>query len=466
MKVNRNIKKIIGLVLLFQIAIITMPIGNYLNADTVIKKGMTVKTEQDVKNGIYNNNITINIPSYNYGKNNINVDNNSNNKDNDTKNTEIIGNGSNINNLLDINSEIKYFASWLKVGKKDKQYPQENNYVAKDEIANYDIEYYNGKSEKISTIKFILSIPKKVEVIEITNNGKLISNEKNSSIIEWNMDNIDINAKNKITVKVKFMADESLEESQKMSEVFYSKLETIESDNNSCSYIRQLFIDKNNNKFETVTKYANLLDITNSIRPEDEITRAEFAKIISDCGIVNEIDNSNKYQDYIDSDKIPTYSKESIAFLTEIGVMEKYSDGTIKPNNPILRDELWKMLCKITEYISEGKIKTNPAVFIDKDVINANTLTSKDYIMELIRQNIISKEQAKLNLNQYVKRSEVINIINSLAFRGPFINNNKVSKLKFVEIMDNEYFYDFIGASYTYKYNYTDNLWQNIVEVK
>ena len=239
-------------------------------------------------------------------------------------------------------------------------------------------------------------------------------------------------------------------------------------DNRESSYLRQLFIDKNSSKSATFNKYLTVIDNTNSIRPDDKITRAELAKLLVDTGIVEIKQGNTDYTKYKDSEEIPIYARDAVSALYSTGIIEEFSDGEFKPNNPIVRDEFFKIVAKAASYISNGKLEVNDATFIYTDIINDKDETisdNKDYIMELIRQNVIKKEDVRPD--EYTLRKEAVEVINSLTFRGPYVENVNVNLLKFIDIEeDSSYFYDIVGASNTYTYSYTDTLWQQITKVK
>ena len=85
--------------------------------------------------------------------------------------------------------------------------------------------------------------------------------------------------------------------------------------------------------------------------------------------------------------------------------------------------------------------------------------------MELIRQNIIAKIDTKPD--EYVLRKDAIEIINALTFRGPYVEDLGKNKVKFIDIETNsKYFYNIVGATSTFTYKYTQNLEQQIIDIK
>ncbi len=370
--------------------------------------------------------------------------------------------------LGDVNKEIKTFSTWLGSEKNITTYAVENNYVAKDEEITYFVDYYNGNETAVNDVKIKLSIPYNVDVLEINSDGYIKSQTATETVIEWDKSTVQHEAKCRLYVKVKYLQNVILENSDKISEQFYVNLKTEFDDKTEDSYLRQLFIDNNNNKKATINKYLSSIDNTNSIRPDDKITRAELAKLLVDSGIVEIKKGNTDYKKYKDAEEIPTYAREAVSALYDTGIIEAFSDSEFKPNNPIVRDEFFRIVAKAASYISEGKLETKEATYIYTDIIDDEDKTitdNKNYIMELIRQNIIQKENT--NPDKYTLRKEAVEVINSLTFRGPYIENIQVDFVKFADIKeDSSYFYNIVGASNTYTYTYTDTLWQQIIEVK
>ena len=370
--------------------------------------------------------------------------------------------------LGDINKNVKTFSTWLTSNKENNTKVSLNNYVAKNEKITYFVDYYNGAKDEAKGVKIKLTIPYNVDVIEINGNGYIKTQTAEETVVEWDKNSIKSEGKCRLYVKVKYLENTILQNSQKISEEFYVTLKTEYNSESFTSYLRQLFVDTNSNKKETVTKYLSAIDNTNSIRPDDKITRAELAKLLVDSGVVKIKQGSNDYTKYKDAEEIPTYAREAVSSLYTTGIIDTFSDSEFKPNNPIVRDEFFKIVAKAAEYISSGKLKVNEPTFIYTDIVDDKDKTlnnNTNYIMELIRQNIIAKENTKPD--EYIIRKDAVQIINALTFRGPYVENLGDNKVKFVDVSEkSDYFYNIIGAACTYTYNYSENLEHKILEIK
>ncbi|MDD2627627.1 MAG: S-layer homology domain-containing protein [Clostridia bacterium] len=370
--------------------------------------------------------------------------------------------------LGDINKEITYFASWLRAEKYTATYIQENNYVAKDETMTYMVEYYNGSTAPTPNVKFRLTIPYNVDVEEISGNGFIVTQTANETVIGWDMGKVQNEARCRLYVRVKFLDNSKLFNSNDISEVFYATLKTEAGGNNGYSYMRQLFIDKNTDKKGEFKKYLSSLDNTNSIRPDDQITRAEFAKLLVDSGIVKVKAGDEAYKTFKDADSIPSYARDAVSALVGTNIIQGYGDGEFKPNNPIVREDLLQMIAQASTYMTDAKITIPKPVFLYTKAIddkNGEISPKKDYIMELMRQNVIVKYES--NPDAYALRKEAVEIINALTFRGPYVEQLPENALRFADIREDvTYFYNIVGASNSYTYNYDYRLWQNILEIK
>ena len=376
--------------------------------------------------------------------------------------------------LGDINKEITYFASWLRAEKYTATHVQENNYAAENERMTYMVEYFNGSTAPAPKVKFELTIPYKVEVEEINGNGKITKRTDNETVITWDMGTIPSYAASqgkgycRLYVRVKFLENKALENSKNISEVFYPTLKTTAGGNNSYSYLRQLFIDTTEGKTGTYTKYLTTVDTTNQARPDDEITRAEFAKLLADSGILNVKVGSQDYKTFKDHETIPAYARDAVSALVKTDIIQAFPDGKFKPYNPILMEDAMQMLAQAATYISEQKLTVYKPVFLYTDALTGSdkkVSPKKDYIMELMRQNVVVKYES--NPDSYALRKHVVEMVNSLTFRGPYVETLPENTLKFADIRDDSvFFYNIVGASNSYKYTYDYRLWQQIVEIE
>ncbi|MBR6689178.1 MAG: S-layer homology domain-containing protein [Clostridia bacterium] len=375
----------------------------------------------------------------------------------------------------DINKEIDYFASWLKTEKDENLlFPQEQNYVAKNDEMTYIVEYFNGSTATAENVKFELTIPYGVKVLEINGGGKVTSVTDDATIVTWNMGNIKAYAASagtgycRLYVKVKFLQNVELESSKNISEVFFATLKTVANDSNSYSYMRQLFIDLTEGKVGTYNKSLVSIDALNEVRPNEEITRAEFAKLLADAGIIEVDYKSKAYKNFKDYEMIPSYARAAVAALAKAEIIKPYADGTFKPYNPILMEDAMQILAEAAAHMTNQKLAVSKPVFLYTEALtgkDGEVSPKKDYIMELMRQNVISSDES--NPDSYVLRREAVEMVNSLAFRGPAVQTLEENELKFAKVRENNVvFYNVVEAMEKTNYVYDYKLWQDIVDIK
>ena len=232
--------------------------------------------------------------------------------------------------------------------------------------------------------------------------------------------------------------------------------------------MRQLFIDTTEGKTGTYKRYLTTVDTTNQVRPDDEITRAEFAKLLADSGILDVKVGSNDYKTFKDHESIPAYARDAVSALVKTDIIQAFPDGEFKPNNPILMEDAMQMIAQAATYISEQKLTVYKPVFLYTNALTGTdkkVSPKKDYIMELMRQNVVVKYES--NPNTYALRKHVVAMVNSLTFRGPYVETLPENTLKFADIRDDSvFFYNIVGASNSYTYTYDYRLWQQIVSVE
>ena len=79
-----------------------------------------------------------------------------------------------------------------------------------------------------------------------------------------------------------------------------------------------------------------------NFNPNAEITRAEVMSVISRClprGYVTKSEKST------DASSIPAWAKSAVSDVTSAGIINGYTDGTIKPNAKITRAEIASVIC-------------------------------------------------------------------------------------------------------------------------
>ena len=383
-------------------------------------------------------------------------------KDDNVPNVEEKPEITDIKTSYNYNKNIKVFSSILRV-KKDDSRTRLYNVVSDGEIVSYIIDYYNPEDIDKKDVKFILTIPYEVSVKDEEKYNSVIHSNSLGTVIEFTIENIKANTSGRYIIDVTYGKNLVLKTSDKISEGFYTKLKTSSDNKDTYSYIEQLYVDKSITKKAYFANCLLDLDPTNVIRPNDEITRAELAKMLIDIGIVSKV-NDDKYKNYSDYMKIRSYQKVAVSSVADENIFD-ISNNMFNPNLPVIRDELFKILCNILVKKSNGLIKIDEPLYIINSLVKTSSNENvENYVMELVRQNILSEEYKYNTLDEYVTRREALYFINTLCFRI-YMNNYPVYSVDNLNINGYDYIYNFTKDSNTskYVYNYNDNLSINIV---
>ena len=141
-----------------------------------------------------------------------------------------------------------------------------------------------------------------------------------------------------------------------------------------------------------------------TFRPNDKITRAEFATVLKNLLRLTE-QAENPFSDLPDN-----WMKKPVLCLVKEGVIKGYSDGTFKPNNKILRQEAFTMICRAF-YFPKAK-DTDLSVFSDgEDVGNY----AKGYIKTLVDLGAIrGYPDGTILPKEPISRAEIMTVLDRL----------------------------------------------------
>ncbi len=151
------------------------------------------------------------------------------------------------------------------------------------------------------------------------------------------------------------------------------------------------------------------------VKPNNSITRAEVMTIIYNLYGYGTTPDTSSLNDFSDVDSSKWFG-DAIAFCINNGVINGYSDGTIKPDDDITRAELAAIISKF--YITDG-VHESPFTDIDNSWAKADR--DKLYSYGLI--NGYSDNTYKPN--QTATRAEVVTLVNRLIDRPDGYVENK-----------------------------------------
>lgn len=137
-----------------------------------------------------------------------------------------------------------------------------------------------------------------------------------------------------------------------------------------------------------------------TFKPDNNITRAEFAKMVLN-GLEAEL---VKYNGQFDDVKASDWHADHVATMKELGLVEGYGDGTFRPNDKITRSEIATILAKvIDENISKEEVSNVLAQFTDKDNIPNWAV---DSIAKVVKAKVMVGSNNKFQANSNATRAE------------------------------------------------------------
>ena len=173
-------------------------------------------------------------------------------------------------------------------------------------------------------------------------------------------------------------------------------------------------------------KYINGYE-DNTLRPDNPITRQEAAKIIAMAfGIEN--DELITSVAFVDNNQISNWAWESVNILKNKGYLSGYSDGSFRPNSPITRGEVVKIISNMFKDIHNVKGLYSKSM-VGNVLINSSGTTLKDmkitgdlYLTEGIGDGEIILDNVTITGTIYIRSKGCTVIIK----KGSEINSIKV----------------------------------------
>ena len=154
----------------------------------------------------------------------------------------------------------------------------------------------------------------------------------------------------------------------------------------------------------------------NTIKPDNNITRAEAAALISRISSGFDSDKDYDVSKFADVDSGAWFAK-NVGYAAENNIVRGYEDGSFRPQNTITREEFAAMICRFMKYDTSAS-----EVFSDVP----SEHWAAPYIAAMKANGIISGyEDGSFGLGKNITRAETIAIINRALGRVP--NEEKIN---------------------------------------
>ncbi|MBQ9280274.1 MAG: S-layer homology domain-containing protein [Clostridia bacterium] len=342
-----------------------------------------------------------------------------------------------VNGKLDIepwmeeNDEISSLAINLRNDSEEEDKANKNIYAI-DEVVTYFVDYKNGTGKDIdSEVTIKLELPLDFEVVS-SDGGKVNTSDKE---ITWTFANglKEDEAGTKV-VKVKYT---KFSKSRYDSEVIYplatiSQGKKVKDESAVINLIIKDYDTEIKDEHEPYM-YGDLNATT--FRPDAGITRAEGALVLAR---IYGLDYLNTKVTDIFSDLDETYveAQKAIVAATKAGLINGYTDGTYRPNNKMTTAEFLKILARMVEMNAEDNKVDGLEVKDAEDLVKVYADSTRYYIVDgkkvyshwalpeitfLARLNMtpLSKDDDELDLDAYITRAEVAQLVNFYLLRAP-----------------------------------------------
>ena len=201
-----------------------------------------------------------------------------------------------------------------------------------------------------------------------------------------------------------------------------------------------------------------------TVQPEGEITRAEactiFFRLLTDSSRDYYFARTNDYSDVNAGD----WFNNAISTLSNAGIVTGYNDGTFRPNQPITRGEMAKIIANFANLKYGGKTFTDLAGH-----------WSKSYV-ELAAGNgwIAGYPDGSFRPDQKITRAETVTMINRVLDRVPAKESRLLSRSIMLTFPDNNpgdwYYIAIQEASNSHEYQRSvyettgDEMWTKLID--
>ena len=201
-----------------------------------------------------------------------------------------------------------------------------------------------------------------------------------------------------------------------------------------------------------------------TVQPEGQITRAEactiFFRLLTDSSRDYYFARTNDYSDVNAGD----WFNNAISTLSNAGIVTGYNDGTFRPNQPITRGEMAKIIANFANLKYGGKTFTDLAGH-----------WSKSYV-ELAAGNgwIAGYPDGSFRPDQKITRAETVTMINRVLDRVPAKESRLLSRSIMLTFPDNKpgdwYYIAIQEASNSHEYRRSvyettgDEMWTKLID--
>ena len=339
------------------------------------------------------------------------------------------------------------------------------NFYALNEEVVYYVDYKNGGKDITSEVKLVLELPLDFKVIDAY--GGVVDASKKT--ITWTFkDGIEEDEAGTKVVKVAYT---SLGRASKKYEIVYPVADIYQRNKvaDSSAVINYIFKDEDTEITDEHYPYMYGDAGTTTFRPDDTITRAEGALVLTR---IFGIDTSGTKIETLFPDLGETYveAQKAIVAATKLGLVNGYPDGSYRPNEKMTRAEFMKIIASYIEANAEEddirglEVKTDTNIKIYKNPTNVyvtgssttNRHWASDWVTLLVRLNMtpVSSSNKNLGLDEKITRAEVAQLVNFYLLRAP-ADVSSSTKTQFSDVSKKHKLFEDIVEATRAEHNYT-----------
>ncbi len=301
-----------------------------------------------------------------------------------------------------------------------------NIYALGDKIVYY-VDYKNGGKDIKKEVKLVLDLPLQATVVD-ADGGKV---DKKAGTITWTMDGLEEDAAGTRVVVVKYTSLGSSKATYKR----ITPMATISVDGkekDKSAVINLIVKDYDVEIKEEHDPYMIGDAGTLTFRPDDTITRAEGALVLTRIFGISTAYDRNEY-DFPDLNETYLAARKAIRAARAYGLIEGFPDGNYYPNRTMTRGEFMTILAREIEEIEGEGFEVKEAdelikIYKDKNRIyylggdeQYNAHWAAGYATLLCRLNMapVSEKVTNLRLEDPISRAEVTQLVNLYLLRAP-----------------------------------------------
>ncbi len=272
------------------------------------------------------------------------------------------------------------------------------NIYLKGQTIEYRIKFKNAANTASDEFRMVAGIPENTKVVDAD------GGEVKENIVVWTIPGLDGNLESEKILKVSVSDFSEQEILVSNYAVIESDKELLNKDKSTIPVMLRSFASGNVIHKAYIKGYSD-----GTIRPDNEITRAEVAAIFKDIlGLDESEEGGIGYSDLKDGH----WASGVIGAVTKAGIFKGFKDGTFRPDEMISRAELSTV---ISNYLKMDIAKPYKIDYPDIDghwALNC--------IEEISRYNIVNGyEDGTFRPDVGVKRCEAVTMINRMLYRGP-----------------------------------------------